>query len=110
VLGLIQGGAVGIGLLREAVEVLAGSEARLEYARMLVDLGAALRCANQRTEARERLREAVDLARRAGAFGLAERANDEIAATGARPRKVLQTGSTHSPRASGAWPSSRPTA
>jgi DNA-binding CsgD family transcriptional regulator len=92
VLGLIQGGAVGIGLLREAVEVLAGSEARLEYARTLVDLGAALRRANQRTEARERLREAVDLARRAGAFGLAERANDEIAATGARPRKVLQTG------------------
>jgi DNA-binding CsgD family transcriptional regulator len=27
-----------------------------------------------------------------GAFGLAGRANDEIAATGARPRKVLQTG------------------
>jgi DNA-binding CsgD family transcriptional regulator len=27
-----------------------------------------------------------------GALGLAERANDEIAATGARPRKVLQTG------------------
>ena len=92
VLGLVQGGTAGIGLLREAVEVLAGSEARLEHARALVDLGAALRRANQRTEARERLREGVDLALRSGAFGLAERANEEIAATGARPRTVLQTG------------------
>jgi DNA-binding CsgD family transcriptional regulator len=92
VLGLVEGGGEGIALLREAVEVLAGSEARLEHARALVDLGAALRRANQRTEARERLREGVDLAGRIGAFGLAERANDEIAATGARPRKVLQTG------------------
>ena len=65
---------------------------RLEHARALVDLGAALRRANQRTEARERLREGVDLARRLGAFGLAERANEEITATGARPRKVVQTG------------------
>jgi DNA-binding CsgD family transcriptional regulator len=92
VLGLVAGGTAGIGLLREAVEVLAGSQARLEHARALVDLGAALRRVNQRTEARQRLREGVDLARRVGAFGLAERANDEIAATGARPRKILQTG------------------
>jgi DNA-binding CsgD family transcriptional regulator len=92
VLGLVEGGEAGIGLLREAVELLAGSQARLEHARALVDLGAALRRANQRTEARERLREGVDLARTVGAHGLAERANDEIAATGARPRKVLRTG------------------
>jgi DNA-binding CsgD family transcriptional regulator len=92
VLGLVEGGTAGIGLLREAVEVLAGSEARLEHARALVDLGAALRRANQRIEARQRLREGVDLAQRLGAFGLAGRANQEIAATGARPRKVLQTG------------------
>jgi DNA-binding CsgD family transcriptional regulator len=92
VLGLVEGGTAGIGLLREAVEVLAGSEARLEHARALVDLGAALRRANQRSEARDRLREGVDLARRVGAFGLAGRANEEVAATGARPRKVLQTG------------------
>jgi DNA-binding CsgD family transcriptional regulator len=91
VLGLIEGRA-GIGLLREAVEVLADSEARLKYAHALVDLGAALRRENRRTEARERLREGVDLALRCGAFGLAGRANEEIAATGARPRKVLQTG------------------
>jgi DNA-binding CsgD family transcriptional regulator len=91
-LGLVEGGTAGIGLLREAVEVLAGSQARLEHARALVDLGAALRRANRRTEARERLREGVELARSLGAFGLVGRANQEIAATGARPRKVLQTG------------------
>jgi DNA-binding CsgD family transcriptional regulator len=92
VLGLVERGEAGMGLLREAVEVLAGSEARLEHARALVHLGAALRRANQRTEARERLREGVDLAQRVGAFGLAGRANEELAATGARPRKFLQTG------------------
>jgi DNA-binding CsgD family transcriptional regulator len=92
VLGLVEGGTAGIGLLREAVEVLAGSEAGLEHARALVDLGAALRRANQRMEARARLREGVDLARRVGAFRLARRANQEIAATGARPRKVVPTG------------------
>ena len=92
VLGLVEGGKEGLGRLQEAVEVLAGSEARLEHARALVDLGAALRRANQRTEARERLREGVDLARNVGALGLAERANEEIAATGARPRRILQTG------------------
>ena len=91
-LGLVEGGEAGIALLREAVEVLAGPEARLEHASALVDLGAALRRANQRIEARGRLREGVDLAGRIGAFGLAARANEEIAATGARPRKVVQTG------------------
>jgi DNA-binding CsgD family transcriptional regulator len=92
VLGLVGGGTTGIRLLREAVEVLAGSQGRLEHARAVVDLGAALRRANQRTDARRLLREGVDLARRVGAFALAERANEEIAASGARPRKVLQTG------------------
>jgi DNA-binding CsgD family transcriptional regulator len=92
VLGCVEGGEAGIGLLQEAVEVLAGSEAGLEHAHALIDLGAALRRGNRRAEARGLLREGVDLARRVGAFGLAERANDEIAATGARPRKVRQTG------------------
>ena len=92
VLGLVEGGNTGLGMLREAIDVLAATPARLEYARALVDLGAALRRANQRTEARERLREGVDLAQTIGAFGLAEHANAEIAATGARPRRVLPTG------------------
>src|SRR5262249_24060780 len=92
VLGLVEGGPAGIGLLREAGGGLPGPGAGLEHARALVDLGAALRRANERTEARERLREGIDLARRVGALGLAKRANEEIVATGARPRKALQTG------------------
>jgi DNA-binding CsgD family transcriptional regulator len=92
VLGLVEGGETGVELLREAVELLADSEARLEHARSLVELGAALRRSNRRREARQRLREGVDLAREIGAFALAERANQEIVATGARPRKVVRTG------------------
>jgi DNA-binding NarL/FixJ family response regulator len=88
----VEGGRKGEQLVREAVATLAASGAGVEHARALVDLGAALRRTNHRIEARERLRAGVDLARRVGAIGLAERANEEIAATGARPRKVLQTG------------------
>ena len=78
--------------LRDAVGVLSDSPARLEHAHALVDLGAALRRANRRTEARERLRRGVDLAQALGAVALAKRGNEEIAATGARPRKLLVTG------------------
>jgi len=92
VLALVEGGRKGEQLLREAVATLAASSAAVEHARALVELGAAQRRANHRIEARERLRAGVDLARRVGAIALAERANEEIAATGARPRKVLQTG------------------
>ena len=42
--------------LREAADVLADFPARLDHARCLVDLGAALRRANQRTAARDPLR------------------------------------------------------
>lgn len=85
-LGLVEGGPTGERLLREAVEVLAPSPARLEHARALVDLGAALRRGNSRREARELLREGVELAHRCGANALVERANEELAATGARVR------------------------
>jgi len=40
-------------LLRESFSLLEGSQTRLEYAKSLVDLGAALRRGNQRPEARE---------------------------------------------------------
>jgi DNA-binding CsgD family transcriptional regulator len=90
--GLIEGGGDGERMLRESVDVLADSPARLEHARSLVELGAALRRGNHRAEARELLREGVDLAHRAGALGLVERGNGELAATGARPRKLVVTG------------------
>jgi DNA-binding NarL/FixJ family response regulator len=91
-LGLLKDGTEGEPQLRQAVSVLAGSEARLEHARSLVELGAALRRRNQRSDARALLREGAELAQALGATGLAERADEEIAATGARPRKPLQTG------------------
>src|SRR5581483_2038626 len=88
-LGLVTGD---VGLLQEAVETLAEADARLEHARALVELGAALRRANRRSEARELLRQGVELAHRSGTVSLAARANEELAATGARPRKLLLSG------------------
>ena len=77
---------------RHAATILADSGATLEYARALVELGAWLRRANRRVEAREHLRHGVDLAHELGARALADRGNAEIAATGARPRKQRTTG------------------
>jgi DNA-binding CsgD family transcriptional regulator len=79
-------------LLEEAVELLEGSPARLEVARALVDLGAALRRAGRRRDAQARLRPALELAHRCGAAGLAGRAREELVAAGARPRRPVFTG------------------
>jgi DNA-binding CsgD family transcriptional regulator len=79
---LVELGSASVGRLREAAEVLARSPARLEHARALTDLGAALRRANRRSEARDPLNEALALARRCGAHALAERATTELRAAG----------------------------
>src|SRR5207247_236647 len=60
--GMIDGGEQGLRLLEEAVEVLSESPAKLEHAKARTELGAALRRANRRCEAREHLRRAVELA------------------------------------------------
>ena len=91
-LGMVLGGPPGERRLREAVEVLAASPARLEHARALIELGSALRRRNERSKARETLREGVELAHHCGAPNVAERGNEELAATGARPRTQLLTG------------------
>jgi DNA-binding CsgD family transcriptional regulator len=91
-LGLVGAGEDGIDLLREGIGVLEPSPCRLEHMRTLVDLGAALRREGHRREAREPLREGLDLANRAGALAIAERARTELAAAGARPRRVELTG------------------
>ncbi len=90
--GVVTGGAEGIELLGEAAEVLGGTGARLQHAEALLEQGAALRRANFRKQAREPLREALELAHRCGARPLEERARTELAATGARPRKAVFTG------------------
>jgi DNA-binding CsgD family transcriptional regulator len=81
-----------IDLLHEAVAVLERSPARLEHARALVELGAAQRRANERLAAREPLRAGLDLAQRCGAIRLADRAAEELRATGARPRRAALSG------------------
>jgi DNA-binding CsgD family transcriptional regulator len=90
--GLLEGGERGLRDLHEATELAAASGARLEHARGLVEVGAALRRANQRTAAREPLRTGLDLAHRCGATRLAQRARAELLAAGARPRRGALTG------------------
>jgi DNA-binding CsgD family transcriptional regulator len=90
--GLIEGGERGLELLEEAVQVLSKSPAKLEHAKARTELGAALRRANRRSRAREQLRQAVELATICGAASLAARAERELLATGARPRRVALSG------------------
>lgn len=78
--------------LREAVTLLGPTPARLELARTHIELGGALRRANQRVAARGELALGQDLAARCGADGLVEQARAELHAAGARPRRVAVTG------------------
>jgi DNA-binding CsgD family transcriptional regulator len=78
--------------LLAALEVLAPSQARLEHARVLVDLGATFRAAGQRTAAREPLLEGLAVAARCGARALERRAKAELASIGVRPRTTDHTG------------------
>ena len=92
VAGLLEGHEQGVALAREAVEVLEGSGAQLELAEALVDLGMLVRHAGHRVEARTHLARGLDLARRCGASPLAERAHEELRASGAHPRRDRLTG------------------
>jgi DNA-binding CsgD family transcriptional regulator len=91
-LGLVTGGPDGLAMLAQAIDMLEPTTARLEHAQALVEYGGALRRSKQRIEARGRLREGVEIAHQLGALALVAQGNDELAATGARPRKVVQTG------------------
>ena len=79
-------------MLQEAVESLEVTPARLEFAKAVVEYGAALRRAGKRMEARDHLRRGLELAHRAGARPLATRAREELVAAGGRPRKPVFTG------------------
>jgi DNA-binding CsgD family transcriptional regulator len=90
--GLIIGGDEGLGRLRDAVEQLGRSPARLQLARSQVELGAALRRRGERVEAREPLRRALDIASAGGLVATAERAREELRVTGAKIRPLTSTG------------------
>jgi len=90
--GVAEGGDRGDELLREAVGLLERSPARLEHARALTDLGASLRRAGHRSDARESLRAGFELARRCGALRLAQRAHGELGATGEKLRRFVPLG------------------
>lgn len=90
--GLLAGDERGIELLRDAVLTLKRSPSTLEHARALTDLGGTLRRVGRRAEAREPLREGVQLARQCGAERLAERAERELRLAGAKPRRLAFSG------------------
>lgn len=81
-----------VALLEEAVEVVDGSPARLVLAATLLDLGDALRVAGRRSDAREPLRRAANVADAAGATAMRARALSSLAALGDRPRKLMFSG------------------
>jgi DNA-binding CsgD family transcriptional regulator len=81
-----------VDLLREAVRMLEGSPALLERTRAVVELGGALRHHGRLKEAREVLREGMDLAHRIGATALLELSRSELNAAGSRPRRYAVTG------------------
>ena len=82
----------GIEQLEEACVLLEQAPARLEQAKALAALGAALRRARKPTEAREPLRQALELADICGAQPLVDAVRAEIYATGARPRTTALQG------------------
>ena len=90
--GLVADGPGDIDRLHEAVGCLASSDAPLEHARALTDLGAALRRRGLRSESRNPLRRGLELAHHCQAPALAERARTELLATGARPRRPALSG------------------
>lgn len=92
VLGTVTPGAKRQKHLQAAVEVLQDSPAELERGKALYELGSAMRRARKPKEAREPLRRALELAYRCGATALVEAARQELAAAGAKPRRIATAG------------------
>jgi DNA-binding NarL/FixJ family response regulator len=78
--------------LHEAIERLSRTPAKLELARALAALGALQRRTRRPTEAREPLRQALELAERSACAPLVEAVRSELYATGARPRTAALGG------------------
>jgi DNA-binding CsgD family transcriptional regulator len=92
VAGTVRAGEDGLELLRRAVAVLDSSSALLERARARTELGAAVRRAGRRVEARGLLRDGLDLAQRVGGVAVADRAREELVVAGGRPRRDARRG------------------
>jgi DNA-binding CsgD family transcriptional regulator len=88
----IEGRHRDIDLLEEALVTLEESPARLERARVLVELGASLRRHGFRKEARKPLREGAELARHCGALVIEREAIRELEVAGGRPHRLGMTG------------------
>jgi DNA-binding CsgD family transcriptional regulator len=91
-LGLLEGGQPGLGRLEAAVRAFERSPARLELGWASYELGAALRRASRRRDARAPLDRALDLALACGAELLAQHCREELEALGTRPRSAMLTG------------------
>jgi DNA-binding CsgD family transcriptional regulator len=79
-------------LLTEAVGLLEGAHDRLERAKALADLAETRRALGRRTESRELLERAAELALECGATALQTRIGDAFLALGDRPRRLLAPG------------------
>jgi len=67
-------------------------ESPIEQAHARISYGCALRRAGRRSEARQPLRDAVEIALATGAWAVARAAHEELVATGAKPRRLRQSG------------------
>lgn len=78
--------------LTAAIAVLRTGALPLAHLAALVDLGATFRVAGERRRAVELLQDVADRARALGATALADRALDELASCGLRPRRLAFSG------------------
>lgn len=89
---LVSGGATAADLYREAIERLSRTGLRPELARSYLLYGEWLRRENQQVESRAAVRTAHEMLTGIGMEGFAERARDELRATGEKVRKwTLET-------------------
>ena len=85
--GMLSRNEAAIARLRQSADAVHESPARLEHARSLIELGAALRRSGRRREARELLVVGLEESRPCGALRLMRRATEELRTAGARPRR-----------------------
>jgi DNA-binding CsgD family transcriptional regulator len=81
-----------ISVLRDSVATLEASEAQLDHAWSLVELGVAIRRSGRPKAARPPLARALDIAVSIGAARAARWAREELAASGGKPRRDRVTG------------------